>query len=139
MYVATDLCYINQINGNSQVSCALSSQWPCALGKKYYGRGPLQISWNFNYGLAGQSIGFDLLGNPDKVAQDPVISFKTALWLWMNNAHKVMPQGFGATIRAINGALECNGKNPAAVNARVGYYKDYCKQFGVDPGNNLTC
>ena len=62
MYVATDLCYINQINGNSQVSCALSSQWPCALGKKYYGRGPLQISWNFNYGLAGQSIGFDLLG-----------------------------------------------------------------------------
>ncbi|CAD6263221.1 unnamed protein product [Miscanthus lutarioriparius] len=45
-------CYINQINGNSQVSCALSSQWPCALGKKYYGRGPLQISWNFNYGFA---------------------------------------------------------------------------------------
>jgi chitinase len=139
MYVATDFCYINQINGNSQVLCAQSSQWPCAPGKKYYGRGPLQISWNFNYGPAGQSIGFDLLGNPDKVAQDPVISFKTALWLWMSNAHKVMPQGFGATIRAFEGALVCNGKNPAAVNARVGYYKDYCKQFGVDPGNNLTC
>jgi hypothetical protein len=68
------------------------------------------------------------------VAQDPVVSFKTALWFWMSNAHQVMPRGFGATIRAINGALECNGENPAAVNARVGYYKEYCKQFGVGPG-----
>ncbi|CAD6260424.1 unnamed protein product [Miscanthus lutarioriparius] len=133
-------CYINEINGASRNYCdANNRQWPCVPGKKYYGRGPLQISWNYNYGPAGRDIGFNGLGNPDKVAQDPVISFKTALWFWMNNVHQVMPQGFGATIRAINGALECNGKNPAAVNARVGYYKDYCKQFGVDPGNNLTC
>jgi chitinase len=44
-----------------------------------------------------------------------------------------------ATIRAIDGALECNGNNPAQMNARVGYYKQYCQQFGVDPGNSLTC
>uniref|UniRef100_A0A0A9GRL2 Chitinase n=1 Tax=Arundo donax TaxID=35708 RepID=A0A0A9GRL2_ARUDO len=25
------------------------------------------------------------------------------------------------------------------MNARVRYYKQYCQQFGVDPGNNLTC
>jgi chitinase len=140
IYLSTDFCYINEINGASRNYCdANNRQWPCVPGKKYYGRGPLQISWNYNYGPAGKAIGFDGLGNPDRVAQDPVISFKTALWFWMNNVHGVMPQGFGATIRAINGALECNGKNPAAVNARVGYYKDYCKQLGVDPGNNLTC
>jgi chitinase len=73
------------------------------------------------------------------VAQDPVIAFKTALWFWMNNVHGVMPQGFGATTRAINGALECNGNNPAQMNARVGYYRQYCQQLGVDPGSNLTC
>uniref|UniRef100_A0A0D9W6N0 chitinase n=1 Tax=Leersia perrieri TaxID=77586 RepID=A0A0D9W6N0_9ORYZ len=116
-----------------------NKQWPCQPGKAYFGRGPIQISWNYNYGPAGQAIGFDGLRNPERVSQDPTIAFKTALWFWMNNVHQVMPQGFGATIRAINGNLECNGKNPGAVNARINYYKDYCRQFGVDPGGNLYC
>ncbi|TKW05192.1 hypothetical protein SEVIR_7G159100v4 [Setaria viridis] len=132
-------CYISEINKDNSYCDSSKTQWPCAAGKKYYGRGPLQISWNYNYGPAGQSIGFDGLGNPDAVAQDPVIAFKTAFWFWMNNVHGVMPQGFGATIRAINGALECNGNNPAQMNARVGYYQQYCQQLGVDPGSNLTC
>ena len=103
--------------------------------------GALQISWNYNYGPAGQSIGFDGLNNPERVAQDPVISFKTAFWFWMNNVHSIITsgQGFGATIRAINGNLECNGKNPGAVNARVQYYTQYCQQLGVSPGGNLSC
>ncbi|KAJ9701666.1 hypothetical protein PVL29_006860 [Vitis rotundifolia] len=84
------------------------------------------------------SIGFDGLGNPGIVATDVLISFKTALWFWMNNVHSVLDQGFGATIRAINGAVECNGGNTPAVNARVGYYKDYCSHLGVSPGDNLT-
>ncbi|KAF0891787.1 hypothetical protein E2562_010971 [Oryza meyeriana var. granulata] len=134
------MCYIEEINGANGDYCDRNNkQWPCQPGKKYFGRGPLQISWNYNYGPAGQSIGFDGLRNPERVAQDPIISFKTALWFWMNNVHQVMPQGFGATIRAINGNLECNGKNPNTVNARVNYYKDYCRQFGVDPGSNLYC
>ncbi|KAL5990894.1 hypothetical protein ACLOJK_011799 [Asimina triloba] len=36
-------------------------------------------------------------------------------------------------IRAINGALECDGRNPATVRARVQYYTNYCQQLGVDP------
>jgi chitinase len=137
--VPTDFCNISEINKNNAYCNSSNAQWPCAPGKKYYGRGPLQISWNYNYGPAGREIGFNGLGNPDMVAQDPVISFKTALWFWMNNVHRVVPHGFGATTRAINGALECNGNNPAQMNARMGYYKQYCQQFGVDPGNNLTC
>nr|CAB3487493.1 unnamed protein product [Digitaria exilis] len=132
-------CYISEIDKSDSHCDPSFTQWPCVAGQKYYGRGPLQISWNFNYGPAGQSIGFDGLGNPDAVAQDPVIAFKTALWFWMNNVHNVMPQGFGATIRAINGALECNGNNPAEMNDRVANYQQYCQQLSVDPGSNLTC
>lgn len=104
----------------------------------YFGRGPLQLSWNYNYGPAGQAIGFDGLNDPDKVASDAVVSFKTGLWFWMNNVHSVMAQGFGATIRAINGD-ECGGGRPDAVNARIGYYNGYCSQLGVGPGDNEGC
>ncbi|KAG5530510.1 hypothetical protein RHGRI_025454 [Rhododendron griersonianum] len=94
-------------------------------GKSYYGRGPIQLSWNFNYEPAGNSIGFDGLNNPDLIATDPLIAFKTALWYWMNLVHSIIVsgQGFGETIRAIN-SLECNGGNPATVNARVEYYTE---------------
>ncbi|PUZ47789.1 hypothetical protein GQ55_7G194300 [Panicum hallii var. hallii] len=134
------LCYINEIGGASMDYCEASDRaWPCVAGQGYYGRGPLQLSWNFNYGPAGKNIGFDGLGDPGRVAQDPVVSFKSALWFWMDNVHQVVPQGFGATIRAINGALECGGRNAAEMNQRVRFYKQYCQQLGVDPGSNLTC
>ncbi|XP_075478194.1 endochitinase At2g43590-like [Primulina tabacum] len=134
------LCYINEINGATRNYCQASTQYPCAAGKAYYGRGPLQITWNYNYLPAGQSIGFDGLNNPDIVASNNVISFKTALWFWMNNCHNAITsgQGFGATIRAING-MECNGGNTGAVNSRVQYYRSYCSQLGVDPGPNISC
>ena len=134
-----DFCYIEEIDGASKDYCDESNtQYPCVAGKGYYGRGPLQISWNYNYGPAGQSIGFDGLNNPETVANDPVVSFKTAFWFWMNHVHSIIGQGFGATIRAIN-SMECGGGNTAAVNARIGYYTDYCNQFSVSTGDNLSC
>ncbi|KAG2721880.1 hypothetical protein I3843_02G086600 [Carya illinoinensis] len=134
------LCYIEEINGASQDYCDESNaQYPCNLDKKYYGRGPLQQTWNYNYGAAGNSIGFDGLNSPETVATDPVISFKIALWFWMTNVHQVLNQGFGATIRAINGAIECNGGNSGAVQSRIQYYTQYCNQLGVAPGDNLSC
>ena len=137
--MCVDFCYIEEIDGASKDYCDESNtQYPCVAGKGYYGRGPLQISWNYNYGPAGQSIGFDGLNNPETVANDPVVSFKTAFWFWMNNVHSIRGQGFGATIRAIN-SMECGGGNTAAVNARIGYYTDYCNQFSVSTGDNLSC
>ncbi|KAM1037100.1 hypothetical protein FF1_032006 [Malus domestica] len=112
-----------------------STDYPC----NPYGRGPLQLTWNYNYGAAGNSIGFDRLNSPETVASDPVVAFKTALWFWMNNVRPVLSQGFGATIRAINGEVECDGKLPDAVQARTNYYKDYCNQLNVNPGGNLYC
>ncbi|KAL0413873.1 UNVERIFIED_CONTAM: Chitinase 6 [Sesamum radiatum] len=107
------MCYIEEIDGPSKDYCDESNtQYPCAANKGYYGRGPIQLSWNFNYGPAGNSIGFDGLNNPEIVATDRDISFRTTVWYWMNNCHDpiVFGQGFGATIRAINGPLECDGR-----------------------------
>ncbi|XP_057957995.1 endochitinase EP3-like [Malania oleifera] len=132
-------CYKEEIDGASKDYCDESNtQYPCVPGKAYFGRGPLQLSWNYNYGPAGESIKFDGLNAPETVANDVVVSFKAALWFWMNNVHGRVTQGFGATIRAIN-SLECNNGNSGAVDARVGYYQDYCGKFGVSPGDNLRC
>ncbi|XP_030942677.1 endochitinase EP3-like [Quercus lobata] len=133
-------CYIEEINGASHDYCdKTNTQYPCNPNKKYFGRGPLQLTWNYNYGAAGTSIKIDLLNSPETVATDVVVSFKAALWFWMTNVRPVVSQGFGATIRAINGAIECNGGNPSTVQARVQYYTQYCNQLGVAPGDNLTC
>ncbi|KAH0460379.1 hypothetical protein IEQ34_011042 [Dendrobium chrysotoxum] len=134
-----NMCYKEQ-GDKSNAYCDFNSrEYPCTPGKKYYGRGPLQISWNYNYGPAGQEIGFDGLNWPEAVSTDPTISFKTALWFWMTNVHGIIGQGFGATIQAINGDLECGGRNPGAVNHRVNLYQNYCGQFNVYPGDNLYC
>lgn len=138
-----DFCYKEEINGASKDYCDESNRaYPCLSNKGYHGRGPMQLSWNFNYGPAGKDLGFNGLKNPEIVSKNPILSFKTALWFWMNNCHSLITsrrQGFGATIRAINGDLECQGKNPSTVTARVNYYISYCNQFGVKPGNNLRC
>uniref|UniRef100_F6HAW4 chitinase n=2 Tax=Vitis vinifera TaxID=29760 RepID=F6HAW4_VITVI len=129
-------CYIEEVDGASRNYCDESNtKYPCVSGKGYYGRGPIQISWNYNYGQAGESIGFDGLNNPEIVANDSVVSFKTAIWFWMNNVHSVIDQGFGATIKAIN-VMECSGGNNVAAKARVSFYQEYCNQLGVSTSDN---
>ncbi|GLJ38902.1 hypothetical protein SUGI_0793020 [Cryptomeria japonica] len=131
--------FIEQIiliqNPGSDYCDSSNTHYPCKAGKRYYGRGPLQLSWNYNYGTAGNYLKFDGLNNPEIVASDSTISFKTAVWFWMvnSNCHKAITngQGFGATIRAING-MECNGGNSGAVSSRVNYYQKFCKQLNID-------
>ncbi|MBI1572315.1 chitinase, partial [Escherichia coli] len=124
------------------------------------GRGPIQLSYNYNYGPAGEAIGEDLLNNPDLVATDTVVSFKTALWFWMtpqapkpschavatgewtpsdaDNAAGRVP-GYGVITNIINGGLECGMGQNAANDNRIGYYKRYCDIFGIGYGNNIDC
>lgn len=135
------LCYKEERGNQNDNYCdqRYIAQYPCSPNKRYNGRGPLQLTWNYNYGEAGKANKFNGLQSPEIVANDPVVSFKAALWFWMQNVRSVIGQGFGATIQKINGAVECNGKEPKKVEARVNLYLDYCKQFGVNPGNNLSC
>lgn len=135
-------CKIEEDDGASKNYCNnTNTQYPCVPGKNYYGRGPLQLTWNYNYGAAGDRVGFNGLNNPEIVASDPLTSFKASLWYWMTNVHSVITsgQGFGATINAINGDLECGGKQPDKVNSRINLYVDFCNQLGVAPGDNLGC
>jgi predicted chitinase len=141
------LVYINEIDQSGDY-CA-SESYGCPAGDTaYYGRGPLQISWNFNYEAAGQAIGQDLLDNPDLVATNSTISWETALWYWMTQsgpgtmtAHNAMVNGagFGQTIWAINGSVECNGGDTAEMQDRVNDYESFTSILGVSPGGNLTC
>ena len=141
------LVYINEIDQSGDY-CA-SESYGCPAGTyAYYGRGPLQISWNFNYEAAGNALGVDLLDNPSLVATNATISWETALWYWMTQtgpgtmtAHNAMVNGagFGQTIWAINGSVECNGGDTAEMQDRVNDYESFTSILGVSPGSNLTC
>jgi chitinase len=141
-----DLVYIEEIVKGDY--CSSSSNCPCAPGKQYYGRGTLQLSWNFNYCTAGDALGIDLRAFPEIIAQDPTVAWRTGLWFWMTSAGAgarpahdsiVNGNGFGETIRTINGSIECNGGSPDGVGGRVGRYLNFCGKLGVDPGGNQGC
>lgn len=144
------LHYVKQIdNGHYAKKCDAEQPFGCPAGKAaYYGRGPIMLSWNFNYKHAGDALGIDLLHQPDLVETHPVIAWKTALWYWMTQtgpgvmtAHHAMVSGagFGQTINAMNGALECHGGKPESVRARVSTYEHMTDILGVSPDSGEAC
>ncbi|CAL5050250.1 unnamed protein product [Urochloa decumbens] len=154
-------CFKEENGGGAGADyCQPSTRWPCAAGKKYYGRGPVKISYNYNYGPAGQAIGQNLLGNPDLVATDATVSFKTAIWFWMTpQSPKPSSQdvitgqwtptiadvfvgrlpGYGLITNIINGGHECGHGVNSLVTDRIGFYMRYCDILGVSYGANLDC
>ncbi|KAK7284507.1 hypothetical protein RJT34_19253 [Clitoria ternatea] len=157
---AWGLCFKEEISPQSNYCDSTNNQWPCYPGKRYYGRGPIQLSWNYNYGPAGKDLGFDGLTNPEIVSNNSVIAFKTALWFWMTerkptpSCHNVMvgkyvptqadiaanrTAGYGLVTNIINGGLECGIPGDARVNDRIGFFQRYTKLFNVDTGPNLDC
>ncbi|WP_435810649.1 lectin [Streptomyces thermoviolaceus] len=144
------LQYVVELNtANYPTYCDWGQSYGCPAGQAaYYGRGPIQLSWNYNYKAAGDAIGVDLLNNPWLVENDPAIAWKTGLWFWNTQSgagtmtpHNAMVNhvGFGETIRSINGSLECNGRNQAQVQSRVDAYQRFTSILGVSPGGNLYC
>ena len=132
------LVYIKEINeANYPHYCDWGQPYGCPAGQAaYYGRGPIQLSWNFNYKAAGDALGIDLLGNPWQVEQNSAIAWKTGLWYWNTQTgpgtmtpHNAMVNGagFGETIRSINGSIECNGGNPGQVQSRVDAYQRFTR------------
>jgi chitinase len=113
---------------------------------------------NYNYGASSPSVVSDSLCNPDKVAEDPVLGFKTAIWFWKTpqypkpSCHDVMvgrrspnagdvgrKPGFGQTINIINGFYECGPSWGTEGQNRIKYYKDFCRALNVSPGEYLEC
>ncbi|SFI39246.1 Predicted chitinase [Streptosporangium canum] len=140
---------VEQNTANYPHYCDAGQPYGCPAGQAaYYGRGPIQLSWNFNYKAAGDALGINLLNNPNLVQTDPAVAWKTGVWYWMSQngpgtmtAHNAMVNGygFGETIRSINGSLECGGRNPAQVQSRVNAYQRFVQILGTTPGGNLSC
>ncbi|MFJ2263772.1 glycoside hydrolase family 19 protein [Streptomyces sp. NPDC087844] len=140
---------VEQNTANYPHYCDWGQPYGCPAGQAaYYGRGPIQLSWNFNYKAAGDALGIDLLNNPWLVQNDSAVAWKTGLWYWNTQTgpgsmtgHNAMVNGagFGQTIRSINGSLECDGKNPAQVQSRVDSYQRFVGILGTTAGNNLYC
>ena len=133
-----------------------SAEFPARPGQSYHGRGPIQLSWNMNYGLFSRIIFGDLrlLDNPNMVTDSGVIGWKSAIWFWMNaqpyrpSPHQVISgnweitqqarnmgwsgsPGFGYTIMVINGGLE-GGFTEAdgRIARRVAYYRAIMQRLG---------
>ena len=143
----------------------INTIYPAIKGRKYYGRGPLQLSFNTNYGLASSCIFGDkniLLQDPDLITRDAVVAFETAIFFWMTpqgskpSCHEVIANGwnpdeqdkahnyssgFGLTINIINGGLECNrGLEQKEMKDRVAFYKYYLSFFKIKDNNEKsTC
>jgi predicted chitinase/chitodextrinase len=140
---------VEQNQANYPHYCDWSQPYGCPAGQAaYYGRGPIQLSWNFNYNAAGNALGLPLLTNPWLVQNDASVAWKTGLWYWMTQngpgtmtPHNAMvnQRGFGETIRSINGSLECGGRNPAQVQSRINNYQRFVQILGTTAGGNLSC
>jgi hypothetical protein len=157
------LMFLHEVN-TSLPYVAPNDAYPAVAGKKYYGRGPMQISYNGNYGFASNCIFGDkntLLQNPDLVATNAIIAFETAIYFWMMpqdqkpSAHDVMAgnwkptpadlakgrtAGFGLTTDIINGKVECNLGNQFGPTDRAGFYQAFLKKLNVTDTNCVcTC
>ncbi len=99
-------------------------------GPKYKGRGGLQLTGRNNYAAAGKALGLDLIDNPEQVASDPVIGFRTAGWFWnhgtgLGDLNLLADQGDITTIsRAINGGDH-------GLQARIDNYNKILKLLGA--------
>ena len=141
--------------------------WPCPADTKYFGRGPKQLSYNYNYGPYSYVIYGDvnpLLQNPAKVTEG-WLAFASAVYFFMqprppkpsmfeliygywtppatNSANNVNSKdpgpSFGASIMIINGGIECGGSKATAQAAnRVKYYAGFMDYFGLDPEMGIT-
>ncbi|KAM0914223.1 hypothetical protein ACQ4PT_011659 [Festuca glaucescens] len=151
--------FFGQTSHETVAYCWVKEQNPAIT--RYYGRGPIQLTYDFNYRKAGEALGLDLLDNPDLVSTDPVVAFKTAIWWWMTpqapepSCHAVMTDGwtpsaqeldagmlpgYGMTTYIINGKIECGKGYPTLpARDRARYFKMYCDMLRVGYGDKLMC
>ncbi|WP_051775499.1 glycoside hydrolase family 19 protein [Paenibacillus tyrfis] len=149
---------VDYINSTNIGYVQTHADYPPVAGKSYHGRGPIQLSWNYNYGLFSGIIYGNkntLLQQPEHITSDGKLGFMTAILFWMTpqppkpSAHDVMvgnwtpsaeetakgltPPGFGITIMIINGNLEGNkDETDNRIGRRVGHYRDITTKMGVD-------
>ena len=73
-------------------------------GRRYRGRGLIQITGRANYAACGEAMGLDLVGHPE-LLEEPVNAARSAAWFWdSRNLNKLADLGDARAItKRING------------------------------------
>ena len=100
-------------------------------GKRFKGRGPIQLTGRNNYRNAGCALGVDLENNPTRAAE-PDIAFRTASWYWSSrnlNAKSDLLD-YKLVTKSVNGASTDGA--PSYHLRRVTYYYKTLEILGRD-------
>ena len=83
-------------------------------GKRFMGRGLIQITGRANYAACGTALGVDLVGQPE-LLERPEYAAGSAAWFWLkNNLNRFADRGdFVGLTRAINGGTNGIGDRRA--------------------------
>ncbi|CAM0947145.1 unnamed protein product [Alopecurus aequalis] len=151
--------FFGQTSYVTSAYCYVKTENPPA-NTPYYSRGPIQLTTEDNYRRAGKALGLDLVGKPDLVSSDPVVSFETAIWFWMTpeppepSCHAVMTgnwtpsaqdraagllPGYGMTTNILSGGVECFDNTSQDALDRVDDYKNCCSTLQVGYDGNMFC
>jgi len=91
------LCFVEEAGGQYCDSGPINQQYyPCVQGKEYRGRGPKQLSWNYNYGQFSKEFCGDkniLLNDPDRVATNPTLAWASSIWFWFTGGACITEAG----------------------------------------------
>jgi len=76
-------------------------------GRRFKGRGPIQLTGRSNYVAAGDALGMDLEGEPEQAAL-PEVGFRVAVWFWVTHGLNELAdlgtqEAFVRITRRING------------------------------------
>jgi putative chitinase len=95
-------------------------------GKRYKGRGAIQITGRANYKKYGDLLGFDLEGNPE-LAATPQLAFSTAALFWKTRGLNELAdvQDFITITKRINGGT-------TGLTERQKYYATAMTALGVE-------
>lgn len=152
--------------GSNSSPCSPEKPCPCVIRDdgthvKYIGRGPIQLSYDYNYGSFSWAM-YDLgvtddpyyiSKNPELLSSDPMWVWLTAVHFWTlpagNPAYKGLSShdamvigssqkggGFGCAIQIVNNECEqykeVYYKQPSSnAGNRVAWYRTFCDAFGI--------
>ncbi len=97
-------------------------------GKRYKGRGPIQLTGRTNYRTAGKALGYDLEGMPELAAR-PDIGCLIAGWFWSTRGLNKLADArdYKAITKRINGGYR-------GMEQRERYYRKALEVLKAPPG-----
>lgn len=113
----------------------------------FFGRGAIQLSWNYNFRSASEALTGDastFCEDPDLVATTPEYAWGAGVFFWMENLKEettchieaLRNHDFGGTLNNINGGLECpayhGGWHGEAIKLRLNRYCKATFALGLD-------